>query len=75
MSGLPCILHTQGADERGPASHGQWLIIRVEPMVVSKGRKGWGAQSSVESPAARAFASPEQGKRCSRFGEAKGKRW
>ena len=62
MSGLPCILHTQGADERGPASHGQWLIIRVEPMVVSEGRKGWGRPELSGEPCHKGLCLPRAGK-------------
>lgn len=41
LSPLPHITHSQWANERGPALHGQLLIVRAEPMAVSEGRKGW----------------------------------
>lgn len=79
LSPLPHITHSQWANERGPALHGQLLIIRAEPMAVSEGRKGWRPpELGGESPGTRGLCLPRVGEEFSLGSdprEAEGKRW
>lgn len=68
----PIVVHVPGADERGPTSHTQLLIIRAEPLVVSEGH-GVGPPELCGEPWEQgAFVFPEQGRRSSRFGLGRG---